>query len=155
MCLGEDSFEWSLRGDLLATWTWMSKSDPIWDFPGTIPVSKISVSFSLSSTSGIPVMCKLFLWMLSHSSHRFFHICFILFSFFVFWLGNFNCLLHYSFFCCYWCWEGNRQEGQGSPNRGNRLQVSDIFISLKWQQETNGRYFFFFLLYTNVKGGFS
>ena len=30
-------------------------------------------------------------------------------------------------------WEGNRQEGQGSPNRGNRLQVSDIFyLSLKW-----------------------
>ena len=24
-------------------------------------------------------------------------------------------------------WEGNRQEGQGSPNGGNRLQVSDIF----------------------------
>ena len=29
-------------------------------------------------------------------------------------------------------WEGNRQEGQGSPNGGNRLQVSDIFyLSLK------------------------
>ena len=27
-------------------------------------------------------------------------------------------------------WEGNRQEGQGSPNGGNRLQVSDIFLSL-------------------------
>ena len=26
--------------------------------------------------------------------------------------------------------EGNRQRGQGSPNRGNRLQVSDIFLSL-------------------------
>ena len=24
------------------------------------------------------------------------------------------------------CWEGNRQEGQGPPNRGNRLHVSDI-----------------------------
>ena len=24
-------------------------------------------------------------------------------------------------------WEGNRQEGQGSPNGGNRLQVPDIF----------------------------
>ena len=34
-------------------------------------------------------------------------------------------------------WEGNRQEGQGSPNRGNSLQVSDIFISLKQQEETN------------------
>ena len=34
-------------------------------------------------------------------------------------------------------WEGNRQEGQGSPNRGNSLQVSDIFISLKRQEETN------------------
>ena len=30
-----------------------------------------------------------------------------------------------------WCWwEGNRQEGQGSPNGGNRLRVSDIFFSL-------------------------
>ena len=35
------------------------------------------------------------------------------------------------------CWEGNRQEGQGSPNGGNNLQVSDIFISLKRQEETN------------------
>ena len=34
-------------------------------------------------------------------------------------------------------WEGNRQEGQGSPNGANRLQVSDIFISLKRQEETN------------------
>ena len=32
---------------------------------------------------------------------------------------------------------GNSQEGQGSPNRGNRLQESDIFISLKRQEETN------------------
>ena len=29
-----------------------------------------------------------------------------------------------------WKWGGNRQEGQGSPNGGNSLQVSDIFISL-------------------------
>ena len=36
-----------------------------------------------------------------------------------------------------WNWEGNRQEGQGSPNGGNSLQVSDIFISLKRQEETN------------------
>ena len=36
-----------------------------------------------------------------------------------------------------WGWEGNRQEGQGSPNGGNKLQVSDIFISLKRQEETN------------------
>ena len=34
-------------------------------------------------------------------------------------------------------WEGNRQEGQGSPNRGNSLQVSDIFLSLEHQEETN------------------
>ena len=33
--------------------------------------------------------------------------------------------------------KGNRQEGQGSPNGGNSLQVSDIFISLKQQEETN------------------
>ena len=33
--------------------------------------------------------------------------------------------------------EGNRHEGQGSPNGGNRLQVPDILISLKWQGETN------------------
>ena len=35
-------------------------------------------------------------------------------------------------------WEGNRQEGQGFPKGGNRLQVSDIFyLSLKRQEETN------------------
>ena len=34
-------------------------------------------------------------------------------------------------------WEGNRQEGQGSQNGGNSLQASDIFISLKRQEETN------------------
>ena len=34
-------------------------------------------------------------------------------------------------------WEGNRQEGQGSPNGRNSLHVSDIFISLKRQEETN------------------
>ena len=40
-------------------------------------------------------------------------------------------------------WEGNRQEGQGFPNGGNSLQVSDIFISLKWQEETNAIFFSF------------
>ena len=34
-------------------------------------------------------------------------------------------------------WEVNRQEGQRSPNGGNSLQVSDIFTSLKRQEETN------------------
>ena len=34
-------------------------------------------------------------------------------------------------------WEGDRQEGQRSPNGGNKLQVSNIFISLKRQEETN------------------
>ena len=32
-------------------------------------------------------------------------------------------------------WEGNRQEGQGSPNGENKLQVPGIFISLKQQEE--------------------
>ena len=32
---------------------------------------------------------------------------------------------------------GNRQECQRSPKGGNSLQGSDIFISLKWQEETN------------------
>ena len=33
-------------------------------------------------------------------------------------------------------WDGNRQEGQGSPKGGNRVQVSDIFyLSLKQQKE--------------------
>ena len=36
-----------------------------------------------------------------------------------------------------WKWGGNRQESQGSPNGGNSLQVSDIFLSLKRQEETN------------------
>ena len=40
-------------------------------------------------------------------------------------------------------WEGNRQEGQGSPGGERRLQVPDIFISLKRQEETNQWYVFF------------
>ena len=42
-----------------------------------------------------------------------------------------------------WLWEGNRQEGQGSPGGERRLQVPDIFISLKRQEETNQWYVFF------------
>ena len=34
-------------------------------------------------------------------------------------------------------WVGNRQEGQRAPNGGDSLQVSDTFISLKQQEETN------------------
>ena len=53
-------------------------------------------------------------------------------------------------------WEGNRQEGQGSPNGGKRLQVSDIFyLSLKQQEETNYKCQIFFLLHAKLKGGFS
>ena len=40
-------------------------------------------------------------------------------------------------------WEGDRQEGQGSPGGERRLQVPDIFISLKRPEETNQRYVFF------------
>ena len=36
-------------------------------------------------------------------------------------------------------WDGNRQEGQGSPKGGNRVQVSDIFsLSLKQQEFPGG-----------------
>ena len=50
------------------------------------------------------------------------------FSAFFFWRGK--GIISY--------WEGNRQEGQGSPNEGNRLWVSDIFsLSFKRQEETN------------------
>ena len=89
MCLGDDHFEWTLRSDQLATWTWMSKSHQIWDFSGIISWSTISVPFSLSSPSRTPMMCRLFLWMLPHSSHRFFHTWSFLFSFGP-WLGNLN-----------------------------------------------------------------
>ena len=48
------------------------------------------------------------------------------------------------------------QEAQGSPNRGHRLQVSDIFyLSLRRQEEKNKYQIFFPLLYTKLKGGFS
>ena len=37
-----------------------------------------------------------------------------------------------------WLWEGDRQEGQGCPNGGNRLQCQTFFyLSLKQQEETN------------------
>ena len=92
MCLGDNHFEWTLRSDLLATWTWMSKSYQMWNLPGIISLSTISVPFSLSSPSGTPIMCRLLLWMLYHSSHRFFHNFFILF-FFVLWLVSLNFLV--------------------------------------------------------------
>ena len=50
------------------------------------------------------------------------------------------------------------QEGRpGSPNRGNRQQVSDVFyLFLKRQEETNYKcQVVFSLLYTKLKGGFS
>ena len=52
-------------------------------------------------------------------------------------------------------WEGNRQEGQGSSSGGNRLQMSDIFLSLSSsrRKQTSVRFFFFFVLYTNLKRG--
>ena len=83
------SFEWTLKSDLLATWTWMSKSHQIWDLSGIISLSTICVPFSLSCPSGTPIMCRLFLRMLPQSSHRFFHSFLFLF-FFVPWLGNLN-----------------------------------------------------------------
>ena len=33
-------------------------------------------------------------------------------------------------YLCVCYWEGNRQEGQGSPSGGNRRQVSDMCTSL-------------------------
>ena len=41
-------------------------------------------------------------------------------------------------------WEGNRQEGQGSPDGGSRLQVSDVFslLSSRRKQTTSVRLFF-------------
>ena len=86
MCLGDDHFEWTLS-DLLATWTWMSKSHQIWDLSVIVSLSTISGIFSFFSPSKTPIMCGLFLWMLPHSSHRFFHTCSIIF-FFVPWLDN-------------------------------------------------------------------
>ena len=83
------SFESTLKSDLLATCTWMSKSHQIWDLSGIISLSTICVPFSLSCPSGTPIMCRLFLWMLPQSSHRFFHSFSFLF-FFVPWLGNLN-----------------------------------------------------------------
>ena len=41
------------------------------------------------------------------------------------------------------CWEGNRQEGQGSPGARKEAAGADIFISLKRQEETNQPYVFF------------
>ena len=52
----------------------------MWNLSGIISLSTISIPFSLSSPSGTPIMCRLLLWMLSHSSHRFFYAFFILFS---------------------------------------------------------------------------
>ena len=54
-----------------------------------------------------------------------------------------------------WFWEGNRQEGQWSPNGGNRLQVSDIFFSLSLAAGGNKlQVLDFSFFYTNLKRGF-
>ena len=39
-------------------------------------------------------------------------------------------------------WEGNRQEGQGSPNGGNRLQVPDILSLLSSRRKQTSNIFF-------------
>ena len=44
-------------------------------------------------------------------------------------------------------YEGNRQEGQGSPKGGNRLQVSDIFLFLP--QAAGGNKFFMEMFFLN------
>ena len=52
-------------------------------------------------------------------------------------------------------WEGNRKEGWGSPNGGNRLQVLDIFyLSLKWQEEINYKCQIFFPSLYKIKRRF-
>ena len=89
MCLGDDHFEWTLRRDLLTTWTWKSKSHQIWDLTGIISLSTISVAFPSSSPSRTLIMYRLFIWMLPYISHRFFHTFSFLF-FFVPWRGNLN-----------------------------------------------------------------
>ena len=48
-----------------------------------------------------------------------------------------------------WDWDGNRQEGRGSSNRGNRWQCHTFFISSLSSRRN------FFLLHTKLKGGFS
>ena len=66
--------------------TWLGRSSacvlpPLLSLVLRLPAQgTISIPFSLSSPSGTPIMCRLLLWMLSHSSHRFFHAFFILFS---------------------------------------------------------------------------
>ena len=47
-------------------------------------------------------------------------------------------------------WKGNRQEGQVSPNRGHRLQVSDSFSSLLSSKRKQTSVRFFPPLYTNL-----
>ena len=39
-------------------------------------------------------------------------------------------------------WEGNKQEGQGSPKGRNRLQVPDIFLSSGRKKQTSDIFFF-------------
>ena len=55
---------------------------------------------------------------------------------------------------CAWSCEGNRQGGQGSPNRANRLQLSDMFYFLSGRSKQKLVLYFFPLLYTNLKGSF-
>ena len=44
MCLGDDHFEWTLRGDLLVTWTWRPKSHQMCNLSSVISWSTIPVS---------------------------------------------------------------------------------------------------------------
>ena len=45
--------------------------------------------------------------------------------------------------CIHCYWEGNRQEGQGSPNGGNSLQMSDILPLLSGRRKQTSNIFSF------------
>lgn len=82
MCFGVAILGFDLFKILLTSWIWMSISFPKFrKFSIIIALNLISVHFYFSP-SGIPIMCILFLLIVSHQSHQLLYsFIFILFSF--------------------------------------------------------------------------
>ena len=80
----------------------------------------------------VPIYIYIYVYILSHYRYwTYFNIvpCAI-------YIYSRSLLVIYFIYSSVYLWEGNRQKGQESTNRRNRLQMSDIFyLSLKQQKE--------------------
>lgn len=87
VCLGVALFRFNLFGAVWASWIWMSISFPRFrKFSVIIVLNTLSVAFSFSSPSELPIMWRFFLFFVSHRSYRLSLLCFYLFFISPLWL---------------------------------------------------------------------